>query len=92
MICITNFEIDITDSFLHTIQFGVKLSPPLDLRPQPGEVEAIYEFPVEHVFRPESYQIRGRDGSRNRASYFLEYNGATVTVTTSSTSPKVPRQ
>jgi 8-oxo-dGTP pyrophosphatase MutT (NUDIX family) len=50
---------------------------PLDLHPRPGEVEAIFEVPLEVVLDARSYRLRGRPGTK-RAHFFLQSGERTI--------------
>jgi len=49
--------------------------PPVDLRPRPGEVDAILEIPLSFILRPDSYRLRRhRQLGKERANFYLEYD------------------
>lgn len=50
---------------------------PVRFRPNPGEVEAIVEIPLEHVLRSDSYELRGWKDSKH-AHYLLHHGEAFV--------------
>jgi 8-oxo-dGTP pyrophosphatase MutT (NUDIX family) len=50
------------------------VSPPLDLRARPGEVDEILEIPLAHALRPDSYQLRLHTHlGEERGHFFLAY-------------------
>jgi 8-oxo-dGTP pyrophosphatase MutT (NUDIX family) len=50
------------------------VTPPLDLLPRPGEVDAILEIPLDHVLQPDSYRLRRHAHlGRPRANFYLEF-------------------
>lgn len=49
------------------------VQPPIDLRPQPGEVEAIAEIPLAALTRPENYFFFRFRERQNRAHFALDF-------------------
>ncbi len=49
------------------------VQPPVDLRPQPGEVEAIAEIPLASLTRPENYFFFRFRERQNRAHFALDF-------------------
>lgn len=62
------------------------VTPPLDLRAKPGEVDEILEIPLSHTLRPDSYQLRRHTYlGEERGHFFLAYqewivSGPTVAI------------
>jgi 8-oxo-dGTP pyrophosphatase MutT (NUDIX family) len=55
------------------------VTPPLELVPNPGEVEEILELPLDHVLRSDSYRLARRGPESSSAVFFLQYEEAVVT-------------
>ena len=53
------------------------VTPPLALAPDPREVEAVFELPLDLALDARSYRLRRRPGS-DRAHYFLAHGGYDV--------------
>lgn len=54
------------------------VAPPLDLTPAPGEVDAIFEVPLDRVLDARSYRLRGSTWAEGRAHFSFEHEGAIV--------------
>jgi 8-oxo-dGTP pyrophosphatase MutT (NUDIX family) len=55
------------------------VAPPLDLVAHPNEVEEIFELPLAHVLRSDSYRLARRDPEADRAVFFLQYEEMVIT-------------
>ena len=55
------------------------VTPPLELVPQPGEVEEIIEIPLPYLLRSDSYVLRSHAGAASRAHFSLTHAGASIT-------------
>jgi len=54
------------------------VATPFDLQPRPGEVDAIFEIPLEVAMDARSYRLRGRPDAPRRAHFSLESGGHTI--------------
>ena len=76
--------IGIADRYLTITGFEVTpvvavIPPDLPLRPQPGEVAAIFEAPLDHLLAPEHQQVRTVEWrGRERSYYEIEYEGRRI--------------
>jgi 8-oxo-dGTP pyrophosphatase MutT (NUDIX family) len=51
------------------------VTPPLDLKPRLGEVDAILEIPLDYVLHPDSYRLRRHNHfDTPRANFYLEFD------------------
>jgi len=67
----------VTHSGFRISPFVSLIEAPITFRPNPGEVEAVVEIPLDHVLHPDSYELRGWKDSEH-AHYLLRHGDVLV--------------
>jgi 8-oxo-dGTP pyrophosphatase MutT (NUDIX family) len=68
-----------THSGFRIAAFVGRIAPPLELHPNPAEVDQVSTVPLDVLLNPANYQLRERSLEPRRANYFLEHGDIHLT-------------